>query len=72
MHAASDYARAARRATSLKRKAPSSMIAPDRVDLDQIMLAVMKVIYVAAGLLHEHALDQLAACKTVALASTWY
>ncbi len=41
--------------------------APDRVNLDEITLAVVKVVHVAAGLLHEHPLNQLASGAAVAL-----
>lgn len=44
-----------------------STSSPDRVDLDDVPLAVVTVVHMAAGLLHEHALDQLASCEAVAL-----
>jgi len=39
------------------------------VDLDHIALTIVEVVHVAAGSLHEYALDQLAARQTVALTS---
>lgn len=40
---------------------------PDRVNLDEIALVVVKVIHVAASLRHEHPLNQLASGAAVAL-----
>jgi len=45
---------------------------PDRMDFHEIVLAVVEVVHVASGLLHEHALYQLASCKTVALPDAWH
>jgi hypothetical protein len=42
------------------------------MDLDQIALAIVKVVHVAAGLRHEHALDQLAPRQSIPLTSTWH
>lgn len=39
------------------------------MDLDQIALAIMKVVHVAAGLRHENALDQLAPRQSIPLTS---
>jgi hypothetical protein len=60
------------RLRSLQVRAAFSTSAPDRMDFDQIALAIMKVVHVAAGLLHEHTLNQLAARQAVALTFRWH
>src|SRR5260370_44947 len=52
---------------SLQLRAAFSLSTPDRMDFDKVVLAIVEVVHVAAGLLHEHTLDQLASCSTVAL-----
>lgn len=37
------------------------------MDLDEVMLAIMEVVHVAAGAPHEDTLDQLASCDAIAL-----
>lgn len=43
------------------------MAAPDRVNLDKVVLAVMPVVDVTARLPHEDALDQLASRQSIRL-----
>jgi len=57
---------------SLQPRASLLASPPDRMDLDEIALAVVKVVDVAAGLLHEHALDQLAPHEAVARTCPWH
>ncbi len=44
---------------------------PDRVDLDHALLLVVEIVHVAAGLFHQHALDDLASCAAVTLPDFW-
>ena len=43
------------------------MSTPDRVDLDEILVRIVEVVDVAACLLHQHALDQLASADAIRL-----
>jgi hypothetical protein len=44
---------------------------PDRMNFDNVVLRVVKVVHVATGLLHQDAPDQFASCAPVMLATTW-
>src|SRR5262249_8653963 len=43
--------------------------APNRVDLDDVVLAIVEVVDVATRLLHQHPLDHLAASRTIRLSN---
>jgi hypothetical protein len=55
------------RRSSLQLRAAFSNRSPDRVDFDEAVFAIVEVVHVTAGLLHQHALDQLALCNAIVL-----